>query len=56
MNLLIIVSILFAALWLVVNLTEAKAKPLTSEQSARLSKWLLLAVCVLLAVQFFNML
>lgn len=45
-NLLLILVVLFAALFLLTKLLEGRAKPLAPEQQARLSRWLMIAVFV----------
>ena len=45
-NLLLILVVLFASLFLLTKLLEGRAKPLEPEQQARLSKWLMIAVFV----------
>lgn len=48
MNLIIILLVLFASLFLAVTLLDGKVKPLEEEQQSRLSKWAVIGVCVLL--------
>jgi hypothetical protein len=45
-DLLFILLILFAALFLITKLLEGRAKPLTNEQQGSLSKWLMILVFV----------
>ena len=45
-NLLLILVVLFASLFLVTKLLEGRAKPLQPEQQAKLSRWLMIAVFV----------
>ena len=51
-NLLIVLGVLFAALFLLVKLLDGRAKPMTPEQQSRLSRWLmgLVAISLLLAL------
>lgn len=50
-NLLIILSVLFASLFLVVKLTEKHGKPLTDEQSHKYSRIAMILMAVLLIAQ-----
>lgn len=45
-NLLVVLAILFGSLFLVVKLLEGRARPLSPEQQARLSRWLIILVFV----------
>lgn len=45
-NLLLVLGLLFAALFLLVKLLEGRAQPLSGEQQARLSKWLVILVFI----------
>ena len=55
-NLLLILGVLFASLFLVVKLLDGRAKPLTPEQQARLSRWLMVLVAISLALALFRQL
>ena len=45
-NLLLILVILFASLFILTKVLEGRAKPLEPEQQASLSKWIMIAVFV----------
>lgn len=49
-NLLVILAILFASLFLVVKLLEGRAKPLNPEQQSRLSRWLMILVFISIVI------
>lgn len=57
MNLLLILVVLFAALFAVVTFLDGRAKPLSAEQQQKLSRWVVIAVFVSLILallkQFF---
>lgn len=50
-NLVIILSVLFATLFVVVKVTEKQAKPLSDEQSQKLSRIAMILIAVLLITQ-----
>ncbi len=45
-NLLIILALLFAILFLLVKVLEGRAKPLSAEQQGRLSRWIVILVFI----------
>lgn len=51
MNLLIIIVAVFAGLFVLVKLTEGRAKPLTPEQSVQLRRWIMIGIFTLMIVQ-----
>lgn len=53
-NLVIILAVLFGALFLFIHLTERVAKPLDAKQAARLSRWILPLVGMALVIQLFR--
>ena len=55
-NLLLILGVLFASLFVIVKLLDGRAKPLAPEQQARLSRWLMVLVAISLALALFRQL
>ena len=53
-NLIIILAVLFASLFLFINLTERFAKPMEPEKVAQLSRWILPLVGLLIVIQLFR--
>lgn len=51
MNLLIIIVVLFASLFLISKVLEGRAKPLSPEQASKLSRWAMIAIGTLLVFQ-----
>jgi hypothetical protein len=49
-NLLLILAVLFASLFLLTKLLEGRAKPLAPEQAAKLSRWLMIVVAISIAL------
>ena len=45
-NLLLILALVFGSLFLLIKLLEGRAQPLSGEQQARLSRWIMVAVFV----------
>ncbi len=45
-NLLIILVLLFAALFVLIKVLEGRAQPLSNEQQARLSRWIMILVFI----------
>jgi hypothetical protein len=53
-NLLIILAVLFVALLVLVKVLDGRASPLTAEQQARLSKWLMILVFISIVLALFR--
>ena len=56
MNLLLIIGAVFAGLFILVKVLEGRAQPMEPEQASQLSRWIMIAVAVLLLVQGLAML
>jgi len=57
MNLIIILVVLFVALFVLVKLSERYGKPMTAEQQQQYSKWIMILVAVMLvasAIRYFT--
>ncbi len=53
-NLLIILAVLFIALFVLVKVLDGRASPLTAEQQSQLSKWLMLLVFISIVLALFR--
>jgi hypothetical protein len=53
-NLLLILALLFAILFILVKVLDGRAQPLSAEQQARLSKWLMIAVFLSIVLSLFK--
>jgi hypothetical protein len=53
-NLLMVLGVLFAALFVLTKLLEGRAKPLTGEQQQRLSRWIMIALAVSLLLSLLH--
>ncbi len=45
-NLLVILALVFGSLFLLIKVLEGRAQPLSGEQQARLSRWIMVAVFI----------
>jgi hypothetical protein len=46
LNLLVILALVFGSLFLLIKVLEGRAQPLSGEQQARLSRWIMVAVFI----------
>jgi hypothetical protein len=53
-NLFIILAVLFVVLFVLVKVLDGRASPLTAEQQARLSKWLMILVFISIVLALFR--
>ncbi len=53
-NLLLVLAVLFVSLFVLVKVLDGRASPLSPEQQARLSKWLMILVFLSIVLALFR--
>ena len=54
-NLLLVIGLVFAILFILTKLLEGRAKPLSAEQQQRLSRWIMILVAVSLLLSLIRL-